>query len=452
MFWWPHSWAWERTSLKLESIMKLLPMATLRVWLMVLAAMVLTACGGGGNSATGTAPVISGLLISPSAAYVSDTPQSFATEFDFTDPDGNLAFLTLRILNGSGVTVNLQTLPIVEAEGLTEGTILGTIVTSAVTPDTYTAQIYVTDASGQPSNTLVGSARIAAYPWSDKLAAPTPREYAASAVLDGKVYVMGGLLTTSDMVTNLVEVYDPVSNTWSAATPMPTARMGLVAAVMNGKIYAIGGKNELSPDGLHTVEEFVPGLVPGTGLWTTRNPMHTPRYFAAAALLGGEVHVTGGGFGVTLLNSMEAYNPLTNQWRNRAAMPTARSQLTMAEANGRLYAVGGYGGLVSQWLGAVEEYNPLTDLWANRAPLPTGRANLALVQINGKLLAAGGENMAPANALDVLQDYDPATNAWLTKTPSLTGFTRATASVVNGKMLVFGNRLALAYDPTNEIR
>jgi N-acetylneuraminic acid mutarotase len=443
--------------LKLESIMKLLPMATLRVWLMVLATFVLAACGGGGSApAVNNAPVISGLLISPSAAYVSDTPQSFATEFDFTDPDGNLAFLTLRILDGSGVTVDLQTLPIEGAGGLTEGTILGTIVASAVAPDTYTAQIYVTDASGLPSNTLVGSARIAAYPWTDKPVDPIPRDYAASAVLDGKVYVMGGQRTDSGTtpgpVTNLVEVYDPASDTWSTAPPLPTARMGLVAAVINGRIYAIGG----SADGfgtlaLGTVEVFDPV----THLWSTlTTPMPTPRYFAAAAVLdtplGTRIFVAGGKAVDATLNVVEAYDPIAHNWIGRTAMPTARAQLAMAEVNDRLYAVGGYAGLISQWVGAVEEYDPLTDLWANRAPLPTGRANLTLVQINGKLLAAGGENIS--RSLNLLESYDPATNAWLTKTPSLTGFTRTTASVVNGKMLVFGNSLALAYDPANEIR
>lgn len=437
--------------LALEGIMKT-PILAIRVWLLILAAAVLNACGGGGSAPpVGNAPVISALLISPSAAYVSNTPLSFASQFDFTDPDGNLASLSLRILDGTGVTVDSQTLPIEGVDGLTTGTILGEVKPSAVTPDTYTAQIYVTDATGLRSNTLVGSVRIAAYPWTTKLADPTPREHAASAVLDGKVYVMGGQRTDSGVIpgpaTNLVEVYDPASNTWSVAPPLPTARMGLVAAVVNGRIYAIGGRTDgYSTSAVGTVEVF--DLA--SSLWTTGNPMPTPRYFAAAAVAGGEILVAGGNFETNVLRTLEAYNPLTNQWRNRTAMPTARGQLAMAEANGRLYAIGGHAGLVSQWLGTVEEYNPLTDSWAVRAPMPTARAHLALTQINGKLLATGGENVS--RSLDLLESHDPVTNVWLTKTPSLTAFTRATAAVVNGKMLVFGNTLSLAYDPANEIR
>lgn len=428
------------------------PILAIRVWLLILAAAVLTACGGGGGSAppVGSAPVISALLISPSAAYASDTLQSFATQFDFTDPDGNLASLTLRILDGTGATVDLQTLPIEGVDGLTAGTILGQVMPSTVSPDTYTAQIYVTDATGLKSNTLSASVRIAAYPWTTQLADPTPREYAASAVLNGKVYVMGGQLIDNGVpgqVTHLVEIYDPASNTWSAAPPMPTARMGLVAAVIDGRIYAIGGRTDgYSTSAVGTVEVF--DLA--SNLWTTGNPLPSPRYFAAAAVVGGEIHVAGGEFETNVLRTLEAYNPLTNQWRNRTAMPTARGQLAMAEANGRLYAIGGYAGLVSQWVGTVEEYDPLTDTWAARAPMPTARAHLALAQIDGKLLAAGGENVN--RSLDLLESYDPVANIWLTKTPSLTAFTRTTAAVANGKMLVFGNTLSLAYDPDNEIR
>lgn len=439
-----------------EIIMKFL-MAVLRRGTLVVAAAGEISCGGsGGGSAASTAPVISGLVIHPTAAYVSDTPLSLTTRFDFTDPDGNLASLTLRILDGSGATVDLQTLPVPGTDGLTEGTILADTVANAVNPDTYTAQIHVTDTTGLQSNTLTGSARIAAYPWTNQLADPIPRDHAASVVLNGKVYVMGGQRTDSGTVpgpvTSQMQVYDLANNTWSATTPMPTARMGLVAAVMDGRIYAIGG----SADGfgtlaLGTVEVFDPV----THLWSTlMNPMPTPRYFAAAAVLdtplGTRIFVAGGKAGDATLNKVEAFDPVARNWIGRTAMPTARAQLATAEANGLLYAVGGYADLVLQWVGTVEEYAPLTDTWAARAPMPTARAHLTLSQVDGQLLAAGGENVD--HALTDLENYDPSTNVWVSKTPSMTTFTRATAGVVNGRMLVFGNGLSLAYDPANEIR
>jgi N-acetylneuraminic acid mutarotase len=349
--------------------------------------------------------------------------------------------------------------PIQGTEGVTAGLILGEMLANAVEPDVYTAQIFVTDATSLRSNTLSGSARISAFPWTAKLAGPTLREYAASAVLNGKLYVMGGQLTNSGTTpgpaTNLVEVYDPATNTWATATPMPTARMGLVAAVMNGKIYAIGGRTDgYSTSAVGTVTEFDPA----TNLWVTKTAtLPTARYFAAASVvdspLGTRIFVVGGEALDARLGVVEAYEPDDTgpgNWISRTAMPTARGQLAMAQANGRLYAVGGYAGMVSQWVGTVEEYNPLLDTWATRAPMPTARAHLALAQVDGNLLAAGGENVD--RALAVLERYDPLTNLWSVKTPNTTVFSRTTAGVMNGKVYMFGNGLTLEYNPANEIR
>jgi N-acetylneuraminic acid mutarotase len=152
-----------------------------------------------------------------------------------------------------------------------------------------------------------------------------------------------------------------------------------------------------------------------------------------------------------LLSSVEAYKLGSNAWIGRTALPTPRSQLAMAAgANGRLYAVGGYAGLLTQWTGEVAEYDPLLDSWTQRAPMPTLRSHLALVQINGQLLAAGGENVN--RSLDVLESYNPTANTWSSKTSSTLAFTRATAGVVNNRMLISGNALTLQYDPANEIR
>ena len=74
--------------------------------------------------------------------------------------------------------------------------------------------------------------------WETRAPMPTPRGAAASAVLNNKIYVMGGWTTQDSAV---VEVYDPATNTWSTKAPMPTPRNNLAATALNGKIYAIGG-------------------------------------------------------------------------------------------------------------------------------------------------------------------------------------------------------------------
>lgn len=424
----------------------------MRAGALVAAALLLGACGGGGGAGVaGSAPRLSDLRVAPAATYVASTPVSFNGTFDFADSDGDLRFIHLGIVDGTGATVADETLPVADAQGITQGTLVGTVVAMATVPDTYRFAMYATDAAGLRSNTLESSVRVAAYPWVSLAAGPTAREYAAAATLNGLVYLVGGQRTDSGVVPGpampTLEIYNPANNTWSTAAPMPTPRMGLVAVALNGKLYAVGGRtNGFTNSAVGTVEEFDPG----TGLWRTLNPMPTPRYFAAGAVVNNQIVVVGGESLGASLSDVEVYNPVANSWQRRSSMPTPRGQLSLAELGGQLFAVGGYAGLVLQWTGLVEAYDPLTDRWAARASMPTPRAHLALAVANGVLLAAGGENVN--RALDTLEVFDPATNAWSTKTPSTTAFTRAACVVANTTVWSFGDRLTLQYDPANDIR
>lgn len=290
-------------------------------------------------------------------------------------------------------------------------------------------------------------------PWTTKTLAPTLREYAASVVLNGEVYVLGGQLTgvvAPGPATDVVEIYNPATGIWRAGLPMPTARMGLVAVVASGKIYAIGGRTDsLDTSAVATVEQFDPA----TGLWTTKNPMSVPRYFAAGAMLtrslSERIVVAGGEASGSLLGAVEEYNPVANAWVNLNPLAVVRSRLVMAESGAKLYAIGGHAAPAPYWVGTVEEFDSGTGNWTARAVMPTAREHAAIAVVGGKLLVVGGTNVNPS--LATLESYDPTSNLWSTKTPSTTAFTRAEAGVVNGKVYVFGSALSLEYDPANEL-
>ena len=69
---------------------------------------------------------------------------------------------------------------------------------------------------------------------------PHPRLQSAAAVVDDKVYVMGGY-TADGGIISTVDVYDPALDMWTTDVPMPTARRLLGAAVVGNTIYAVGG-------------------------------------------------------------------------------------------------------------------------------------------------------------------------------------------------------------------
>ncbi|XP_054088023.1 influenza virus NS1A-binding protein homolog A-like [Zeugodacus cucurbitae] len=64
------------------------------------------------------------------------------------------------------------------------------------------------------------------------------RAGAGAAVLDGKLYVIGGFNRAH---LRSVERYDPKKNSWTQCAEMNEARGWPGVAVHNGHIYAIGG-------------------------------------------------------------------------------------------------------------------------------------------------------------------------------------------------------------------
>ena len=59
----------------------------------------------------------------------------------------------------------------------------------------------------------------------------TPHETHAMAVLDGKLYAVGGYNDDEGRLSS-VERYDPATNAWEAVAPMATARAFAVALLM----------------------------------------------------------------------------------------------------------------------------------------------------------------------------------------------------------------------------
>lgn len=417
-------------------------------------AIVLSACGGGGGSTapTGTAPAISNLSISPEAAYVSSDPQTFSVQLDFTDDQGDLTAISLRVRNLLGeLVLDLGWLPVEGPDTLTEGSILGEIGVANEPAGRYLVEVQTRDRLGLLSNVLTATVRIADFPWTQVLAAPMAREYAGVAALDGKVYVAGGQRTDTGVVpgpaTNALEVYDPATNTWANLPAMPTARMGLTLTAWGGKLYAMGGRTDgYSISAVGTVEIYDPV----TGLWRTGTPMPTPRFHAGAAATGSAIVVAGGELETNVLATVEAYLPDTDTWQARAALPSPLAQLGLQTVGSTVYAVGGYGGLLPQWVATVSAYDALTDQWSARQPMANARAFAATAVADGALWVAGGENVS--RSLDVLERYDPLTDTWRTVTASPRAFGRAGAATVNGRVFVPGNGFTLAYDPANEIR
>ena len=125
---------------------------------------------------------------------------------------------------------------------------------------------------------------------------------------------------------------------------MPTARYHLGADAVNGVIYAVGGV----------------AVDPGTGSFK-------------------------------VIDSVEAYDPVTDSWTTKASMPTARADLGVVALNGLLYALGGGSGSI---LANNEVYDPARNTWSTKAPIPAALADIGVAALGGVIYVVGGNVVA----------------------------------------------------------
>jgi N-acetylneuraminic acid mutarotase len=188
--------------------------------------------------------------------------------------------------------------------------------------------------------------------WTQVANMPVPRSGLAGALgSDGRLYAIGGLLPSGSVV-NTVDAYDPTTNTWTAVASMPTPRAYAAAAAGNdGRIYVFGGQpNGSSATATVSALNIVEAYNPSTNTWSTVASMPTAQEAEGAALgSDGRIYVVGGksdSTATTQLNTVQAYNPTANTWATIVSLQTARSNLGVTAgvgSNQTIYAIAGTG-------------------------------------------------------------------------------------------------------------
>ena len=239
--------------------------------------------------------------------------------------------------------------------------------------------------------------------WTTATAIPTPVDAPASAVLKGLLYVIGGYEGSSGTPSSLVQIYNPTTKAWTTGAAMPTAR-GSVAAVVDGtSIYVIGGNG--STLRLTTVEKYVPS----TNTWTEEAPLLTGVSEASAGLLGSTI-VAADGYTVTGdLGSNEGYDVSTNAWSALTSDPNARNASCFGVVSGLLYVAGGIyaNPSITEPQTVNESFSVKTDKWTTLAPMPTAALWQGAAVDGGLLYCIGGQASFEGSVIGNVQIYQP---------------------------------------------
>jgi len=248
--------------------------------------------------------------------------------------------------------------------------------------------------------------------WKGESLAPMPsaRPDVGMAVLDGKLYAVGGYGDGDPGDPGSVERYDFETKAWEAVASMATERVVPAVAVLDGKLYAVGDFNDDRGD-VNLVERYDPAL----DAWEAVAPMETALACCGVAALDGKLYAVGGIDDDGGSSSLERYDPATNAWEEMAPMATARIGCGVAVLDGKLYAAGGFHDEGGGYLNSVERYDPAANAWEEVAPMGTARQIPLVAVLDGKLYAVGGKDYDVDDGLLLLSSverYDPTENAW----------------------------------------
>ena len=189
----------------------------------------------------------------------------------------------------------------------------------------------------------------------------------------GKVYAIGGV-DDDDERCDAVEAYNPISGAWTRMASLPVARCSHTATVVEGKIYVVGGVR-MDPDDNEdgeVVMDRVDVYDPAADSWQQLAAMPTAKYSHAAAVLDGKIYASGG-FTTSgdASDALEAYDPVANTWTTLASLSQARTSHASAVVRGKLYVFGGFSDSAGRTMDLVEVYSPASNSWASLADPPS---------------------------------------------------------------------------------
>jgi hypothetical protein len=132
--------------------------------------------------------------------------------------------------------------------------------------------------------------------WTALAPMPNPRNHLGGAVVDGRIYAVGGQRLGDEHGgnQNSVHRYDPATNTWTAVASMPRP-LGHITAntlVRNGRIVVVAGVTQGSTEVANVIE-----YNPATNSWIELPKLPGPRQSPVADVINGRIVVTTGSSG-----------------------------------------------------------------------------------------------------------------------------------------------------------
>jgi hypothetical protein len=248
------------------------------------------------------------------------------------------------------------------------------------------AVVIVRGREDRPGRAAAAPAELAAREWTVRAAAPRARTEVGAGVLDGRIWVVGGLAGSGEVVADAA-VYDPAADTWTSGPQLPEPLHHTAVAGDGERLWVVGGY----AGGLTAARPraAVHVLDPAGGVWEVGPALPSPRAAGALAWDGSRM-VYAGGVGPDGLAG-DVFALEAGAWRRIGELSVPREHLAAAsDGQGASWFLGGRAsGLTSN----LADVDVVTGGEVRRVgQLPTPRGGVAGFHVPGLGgCAAGGE-------------------------------------------------------------
>jgi N-acetylneuraminic acid mutarotase len=225
-------------------------------------------------------------------------------------------------------------------------------------------------------------------------------------VLDGKIYIAGGMLGHAETLDTF-ESFDPKTGEWETLPPLPIPLHHATAAAFRGEVVVLGGATDTVADASNKVFAF------RDGKWEELPSLQHARAAPGAAVVDDKLVVVGGQNDKQLVPQTEVFDG--ESWTSAADLPTPREHMAAVSDGVYMYTVGGRALSADENMAAFERFDPEAGTWEKLKDLPTPRGSFGAALIDGRIVTVGGEE--PTRVLPTVEMYDISTGKWSTQAP-----------------------------------
>ncbi|MDT0307542.1 hypothetical protein RM780_11280 [Streptomyces sp. DSM 44917] len=241
---------------------------------------------------------------------------------------------------------------------------------------------------------------------------------------------------------------------WRARSALPVGRAEAGVAAVAGRVYVVGGTVQRGGEAPEWASTAVHGYDPRRDRWTAHAPLPRPLTHVGVAALGERLYAFGGFTGVVHRDPQPdayVYDPRADAWERLPDMPVALGSVGVAAVHGRLHLLGGRdsrrvvtpeGSPYSMGFGTVRAhhvFDPGRNAYAPAEPLPAeSRDHAGVAVLRGRVHLVGGRVEEVGDNLARHDVYDVREQRWSRAAPLPAARSAGAAVVLGGRLVHAG--------------